>query len=404
MPTIHKSFISKFLTPLVLTASALVCCNFTQLPGSSGTVHDCYSGAEAFADQLRFDTLRITFIGDVMQHAPQIKSAAAVAQKQGLPSGSFNYSAMFRHIQSWIDKADIAVANIEFPAGSSGYRGYPLFKGPAEVAIEAHRCGIDLALMANNHMADDGAAGISYTLDLYDSLAMVHTGAFRNISEREKDYPLIMEVCRNVRLAFLNFTYSTNGNPVPEPFIVNAMDSVQVREDLKKASDRGADYIIVLPHWGIEYDLHPSSEQKCWTDMMLRCGADAIIGAHPHVPEDGIIFADSSGCVENIVFYSLGNYISNQSKPFYTQTELMVTLKIQLDKLTGTSRMIEPEWEWLWCFKKGEFEDDYTVVPLSELKALPEEKRAEYNNIITRLENLRDMHLIRTCIVQGCNE
>ena len=400
----HKPFISRVLMLLVLTASALICCNFTQTPCSSGKAHGRYSKAGDFACQLRFDTLRITFIGDVMQHSPQIKSAAAVAQKQGLPAGSFNYSAMFRHIQPWLDKADIAVANIEFPAGSADYRGYPLFKGPAEVAIEARRCGIDLALMANNHMADDGAAGISYTLDLYDSLAMAHTGAFRNISERNRNYPLIMDAGRNVRLAFLNFTYSTNGNPVSEPFIVNAMDSVQVKEDLKKASDCGADYIFVLPHWGVEYDLHPSPEQKYWTDMMLGCGADAIIGSHPHVPEDGIIFADSSGCVENIVFYSLGNYISNQSKPYYTQTELMVTLRIQLDRFTGTSRMIEPEWEWLWCFKKGEFEDDYTVVPLSVLKALPEEKRTEYNNIITRLENLKDMHLIRTCIDKGCNE
>lgn len=382
----------------VIILCALLCCNFIPCP----------KGEES-AMAMRYDTLRISFIGDVMQHSPQIKSAESVAQNKALPNASFDYSAMFRHIQPWLNRADIAVANIEFPAGYGDYRGYPLFKGPAAVAIEARRCGIDLALMANNHIADDGAAGISNTLNLYDSLAIVHTGVFRDSAEREQHYPLIMEtgpdsrLHKKLKIAFLNFTYSTNGNPVPEPFVVNSMDSSQVMKDLEKAKASGANFIFVLPHWGVEYVLHPSEEQKSWADMLLRSGADAIIGTHPHVPEDGIVFADSSGCVRNMVFYSLGNYISNQSKPVYTQTELMVTLKIQLDNLTGTFKMIEPEWEWLWCFKKGEFEEDYTVVPLSELKALPAEERTKYESIITKLEDLSDMHLIRTCIDEGCN-
>ena len=107
--------------------------------------------------------------------------------------------------------------------------------------------------------------------------------------------------------------------------------------------------------------LKPSAQQKKWARMLQREGVRVVIGSHPHVPQA----AEISG--ENILFYSLGNYISNQTTPDYTQLELMVTIHIVKNFQSGEVTLPEPEIEFLWCFKKGEYDRDYTVVPVEEI-------------------------------------
>ena len=68
--------------------------------------------------------------------------------------------------------------------------------------------------------------------------------------------------------------------------------------------------------------------------------------------------------IKSITFYSLGNYISNQSIPDYTQLELLVTITVVKDNTDGSIELLTPEYHFLWCFKAGEFEKDYTVVPI----------------------------------------
>lgn len=332
------------------------------------------------------DTIELLFIGDVMQHMPQINSAKSLAAKKQNDSAKFDYSNMFKHIQPWINRADFAVANLEFPMGYSNFRGYPLFKGPAAVAAQAKKSGIDLALLANNHIADDGVRGMECSLRVCDSLALAHTGIYRSSEEKEKAYPLIVQV-KGCRIAFINFTYSTNGNAVPPPFAVNMMDSVEVKKACRRAVEAGSDLIVALPHWGIEYNLHPSREQCRWASMLLRNGVQVIIGTHPHVAQDAVISGE-----EGICFYSLGNYISNQNDPLYTRLELMVSIRVEKNLFTGGCRLLEPEWEWLWCFKKGEFENDYTVVPVSKLIDHP--NREKYSRYIKCKETVsKNLHL-----------
>ena len=107
--------------------------------------------------------------------------------------------------------------------------------------------------------------------------------------------------------------------------------------------------------------LKPSYRQREIARLLQREGVRVIIGSHPHVPQS----AEYSG--ENILFYSLGNYISNQTTPDFTQLEMMVTVRIQKNSITGETVLLEPEIEWLWCFKKDEFAPHYTVVPVREI-------------------------------------
>ena len=306
-----------------------------------------------------YDTVRITFIGDVMQHGKQLRSALSENADPDNPL-SYNYSLVFKHIKGQLQEADLAVANMEFPLGTPPYSGYPLFSAPESIAWEAKECGIDLFLLANNHIVDKGKKGLLNTLDVYERMGGRYIGAYRNPNDEKLLNPVFYNI-KGIRLAVLNFTYGTNGIPVAPPCKVNTMDSLHVKECIGRARKMGADIIICAPHWGEEYQLQPSGIQKRWARMLQREGVKVIVGSHPHVPQSAEIYRD------RILFYSLGNYISNQTTPDYTQLELMVTIKVQKNFLTGETSLLEPEYEFLWCFKKGEFADDYTVVPVKKL-------------------------------------
>lgn len=305
------------------------------------------------------DTISITFIGDVMQHGKQLKSALREDTDPNNPE-SYDYSHVFRHIKGQLQKADLSVANMECPLGTPPYSGYPIFSAPESIAWEAAASGIDLFLLANNHIMDKGETGFLNTIEVYEKMGAKYIGAYRTPDEKEALYPAFFNI-KGIRVAFLNFSYGTNGFPVPQPCTVNLMDSTDVKKDIAKAREMGADIIICTPHWGEEYMLNPSLQQKKWAQMLHREGVGIIVGSHPHVPQAAEISP------KKILFYSLGNYISNQSTPDYTQLELMVTVRIQKNNHTGETILLEPEYEFLWCFKKDEFAPCYTVVPVKEI-------------------------------------
>ena len=65
----------------------------------------------------------------------------------------------------------------------------------------------------------------------------------------------------------------------------------------------------MCPHWGTEYNLGVTDAQKKWAKLFANCGADLIIGTHPHVIEPvEEITADDGRTVP--VYYSLGNFIN----------------------------------------------------------------------------------------------
>ena len=306
-----------------------------------------------------YDTISITFLGDVMQHGRQLKDALVEGADPNLAE-SYQYGYTFRYIEERLQKSDLAVANMEFPVGQAPYTGYPLFSAPESIIHQAQKSGIDLFLLANNHLFDKGKRGFLSTLDAYERAGAKYTGAYRDTQQQSNENPVLYNI-RGVRVALINFTYGTNGMPVPEPCTINLMDSTHVKETIAKAKKWGSDIIICLPHWGEEYMLTPSAQQKRWAKMMFREGADIIIGGHPHVPQS----AEYSS--RKALFYSLGNYISNQTTPDYTQLEMMVTIHIVKDSHTGETTLLPPDIEYLWCFKKGEFAPHYTVVPVEDI-------------------------------------
>lgn len=291
------------------------------------------------------DTVSVIIIGDVMMHSRQME---------------FDMNTFLEGIRPALESADIAIANMEFTLAGKPYTGYPSFSAPDEYASYVAGCGVDVFLTANNHILDKNSRGLERTLRIYRSMSdsVLFTGSASNAAERAATSPLIIDR-KGIRLALVNFTYDTNytsGSEWPE---VNRMDTVRVKKYIERAKSAGADFILALPHWGDEFKLTHSSDQKKWAEWLSRQGVSAIVGSHPHVVQD-------STHINGVpVFYSTGNAVSNMSA-INTRLELAVKIGFIRDRVTRHMKMLEPEIRFMWCTLPGTLTDSYCTIFVDE--------------------------------------
>ena len=271
------------------------------------------------------DSISLYFAGDIMQHKAQLDAALQ-------PDGTYNYSGCFTQVTPEIEAADIAICNFETTLGGAPYTGYPQFCSPDAYAEAVRDAGFDIFLTANNHCMDTRTRGLIRTLDVLDSLGIKHLGTYRNQAERDSLYPYILKR-GNMRIALLNYTYDTNGIPVAKPCIVNYIDTIQIKADIRRARQLKADCIIACMHWGTEYMTEPDKDQKKLEDWLYAHGVDHIIGSHPHVVQPVRTLPDyRNRPIRHLTVWSLGNYISNMSAP-NTDHGLAVTLHLKKNVL-----------------------------------------------------------------------
>ena len=324
------------------------------------------------------DTIRICIMGDMMMHEAQIVAAAT-------EDGSHDFSSYFQFIADDIRNADIAIANMEYTLAGKPYCGYPCFSAPESYATYLADCGFDVFLAANNHIFDKGSQGAERTLEFYRNLAESHgikfTGLAGNETERAETYPLVLK-CKGADITIVNFTYGTNlGSGAHWPKVNYMSDKSSIEEALK-TSDQ-SDLTLVLPHWGEEYSLKHSDNQRNTAEWLFSKGADAIVGSHPHVVQD------YESINSRPVVYSLGNAVSNMSAA-NTQIELMVTLTL-VRQHNGKTRLIAPEFKYLWCSRPGGYCNSYTVIPVKEFIGTKDKWQGswEYDKMISTYERVK---------------
>jgi len=111
----------------------------------------------------------------------------------------------------------------------------------------------------------------------------------------------------------LNYTYGTNLGISKSSVLINIIDTNEIRDDILLAKSYNPDGIIIFFHWGEEYHRLPNAAQTEVANFCFKNGANYLIGSHPHVIQPMIKnVLDSSNNVESVVYYSLGNFISNQ--------------------------------------------------------------------------------------------
>lgn len=250
-------------------------------------------------------SLSIVFMGDIMGHDAQIKSA------YNAKIGTYDYTGVFEKVKPLIEKADFAVANLEVTLAGRPFKGYPQFSSPDALAVAAKQAGIDVLVTANNHSCDRGKQGILRTLRVLDSLKILHTGTFKDSTNRAENNLLILSK-NEIHVGLLNYTYGTNGIVASPPTIVNMLDTAQMAKDIIAAQAKNLDKLIVVLHWGIEYKRHPNKKQEQLAAFLFEKGVDVIIGSHPHVVQRLEYRAATATAKEQFIAYSLGNFVSNQ--------------------------------------------------------------------------------------------
>lgn len=249
--------------------------------------------------------LDLVMAGDVLLH-----TRLAYWSEDG--KGGYDFNPIFKLIKPIIKKADLAIVNQETILGGKelGVSGYPTFNGPYELGDAIANAGFDVVLQSNNHSLDRGKQGIYNCLNFWKKYPKIKTVGI-NTSEAQKKKLCIYKK-NGIKVAILNYTYGTNGIPLPKdmPYAVNYLVKDEVINDIKRA-EKEADFTIVCPHWGTEYFRGISDYQKIWSKIFVENGVDLVLGAHPHVIEPIKYVTDKKTGHKMLVYYSLGNFVNS---------------------------------------------------------------------------------------------
>lgn len=272
--------------------------------------------------------VKLAAVGDNLIHENILKS--------GLKSdGSYNYDRLFKNIKPYLKNFDVKIINQEtmFINDPKRYSGYPDFGTPTAMGKAMIKAGFNVVTLATNHAYDKGQNGIKDTLNFWRQYSddVLTTGVYDN----EDDYnTLTIREYNGIKIAFLNYTDVMNSGAKKESYNIRMLKEKQVLSEIKKAKKK-ADFVIVLPHWGIEYEHEPSDKQTELAVKMANAGADAIIGCHPHVVQPLKTIKTNDGR-EVPCFYSLGNFTSNM---FWFKCQLQGMAELTIVKKKGVTSL-----------------------------------------------------------------
>ena len=289
-----------------------------------------------------------------MGHIPQVDAA------YNPQNDSYNYDACFKWIKPYLKKADFAIANLEVPIAGKPYSGYPAFSSPDALLDALKNAGFNLLLTGNNHVLDRGNSGLERTIHQLSKRKFLFAGSYIDENQRDSLYPVILQ-SKGLKIIILNCTYGTNGNEVQEPALVNYIDTVEIINDIKEADKLGADFKIMTIHWGTEYELQANEFQRKMAQFFVNHGINMIIGSHPHVVQNAErLYTKDNSAVP--VYYSLGNFISNQRQA-NSDGGIMVKVEIGVKSKSVLKTSYYPVWVYRGSLNS---EYQYHLIPTAD--------------------------------------
>ncbi len=360
--------------------------------GGSGNGSD--PGNQGSSDYI---TAKLAIAGDIVLHTP-ITDAS-----YDRISGMYDYGYIFRYAEKYLKAADLSVACIEttFAGPAAGYTGYPLFRSPDSLAFNLKKAGISLLSTASNHSMDSYFSGLVRTLDVLGLYGISHVGTYRSAEERDFSNGIKVVKVNGITIAFLAYTYGTNGLSVTghefaaNIFTVDYLTNLSIidydllKADMAAARALGTDFIAVFMHWGSEYQTIPSPQQEELAEFLFAEGAGLILGGHVHVPQP-MELRD-----EGFICYCLGNFISNQHDR-YTNLTAIVNLELSKDRRTGETAITKASYVPMYMLHPDAANDGrYSLLDIRE--AMSEYESGDYTRVGDALymklkEALADSH------------
>lgn len=306
-------------------------------------------------------SIEMVFAGDAMQHSRQLDNAKC-------SNGTYDYSSYFTALEPYIQSADFAVVNLETPLGGKPYSGYPCFCAPDSYLSQLQSSGFDFILAANNHTLDRRDKGLLRTIDQFEEKQIPYAGIYRNKAQRDSVCPVIADV-KGFKIAFLNYTYGTNGIRIQGDVVVDYIDKPQITADINRARQMGAEIIVACMHWGVEYVLLPNQEQRKLADFLEEQGVDLIIGGHPHVIQPMEMRYNEKHGKKVFVVYSLGNFISAM-RTDDTRGGAMARVKISRNK-AGKAVVDTASYRLVFVSQPTAHDDKFRLLPAESAVSMP---------------------------------
>ena len=255
-------------------------------------------------------TFTLTSLGDTLCHNTQYWDA------YNSKTDEYDFSYVYEDIKNYTLSSDITIGSLEttFAGKEKGYSNYPTFNTPDSLATALKDIGVDVVSLAGNHALDYGYSGLCRTIDVFNNIGLSHLGTYKTAEDQEK---ILIKDVNGVKIAFINYTYGTNGIPLPsgKEFCVNLIDKDFIKKQINQAKEQNVDMIVACMHWGTEYRITANSEQKDLANFLFENGVDVILGNHPHVlePMEKKTITLQDGTTKDVfVVYALGNFTADQ--------------------------------------------------------------------------------------------
>jgi len=325
-------------------------------------------------------TAKLMAVGDLMLHQAQVDDAYE------RNTGEYDFDKAFSVIAPYLSDG-YAIGNLETVFDGGPFRDFPMFNAPDEFGLAIGRAGFNLLSTANNHSNDRHTKGILRTIEVLDELGIDHVGSYASQEERDE---IFVKDIDGITFAFLAYTYGLNGLPLERgrEYMVNIINENYMLDDIRRARESGADFVVVLPHMGNEYELQPRQVFKNWIKLMMDAGADIVLASHPHVLQSAEFIELDDGR-EGFVVYSLGNFVSGQRTH---PRDAGVIANLYFEKPPGEqARIAKVEFVPTWVqFRNNSGASDIKILPVADTLRAVEE--GEEHNLrpqdINRMKNV----------------
>lgn len=231
---------------------------------------------------------------------------------------NYGSSYFLQNVKTIFSADNLTIANFEGTLTESDAREDKTFafKAPASFAKILTDGNVEAVTTANNHSHDYGEQGFTDTLNALDAEGITHFGY---------DETAVMDI-KGVKVGLVGI-YELKDH---------MERAQQVKDNIAKVKEEGAQLIIVIFHWGNEKEEVPDSNQIALGRLAIDEGADLVCGHHPHVLQGIETYKG-----KNIV-YSLGNFCfggnsapSDMDSMIFQQTFTITEDGVQADNVTN---------------------------------------------------------------------
>jgi poly-gamma-glutamate synthesis protein (capsule biosynthesis protein) len=264
-------------------------------------------------------TSTIYFVGDIMLS----RAVGSTTARLG------DYRFPFLKVANELGKADITFGNLEGPISDRGENKGSIysFRADSRMVEGLKYAGFDVMSVANNHIWDYGVEALLDTVDILNKAGIKTVGAGKDITEANASAEILS---KGTKVAFLGYT-----DLYPESLVagkdypgISDFSEGKIIEDIKKAK-LTSHLVVVSIHWGEEYQTESNDSQKNLARKMVEAGASLVIGHHPHVPQEWEQYKDGW------IFYSLGNFIFDQTQSVETMRGMAVRAVVKGNKVVS---------------------------------------------------------------------